>query len=69
MIACVDTSSTEAVADGRDPIRPSPDGRFYFEIVMQRVVNFDAEGNMLEDPYGQGWWRVASERGDPEQPC
>lgn len=69
MKACVDTSETEAVAEGRETIRKYPDGRFYYAVVMQRVVNYDAEGNALPDPYGQGWWRVASEHGDPERPC
>lgn len=66
---CVDASDVEFVADGHDTLRANPDGRFYFEIVMRRVVNSDADGVVLPDPYGQGWWRVASEHGDSEQPC
>lgn len=68
MRACVDTSRSQAVAEGRLPIRPIPDGRFYFEIVMTRAP-LDADGTLRPDPYGQGWWRVESEHGYSEQAC
>jgi hypothetical protein len=66
---CVDTSDVELVAEGKDTRRAYPDGRFYYTVVMQRVVNYDAEDNVIGDPHGQGWWRVASDQGDPERPC
>ena len=69
MRACVDTSDVEFVADGRVSSRATPSGRFYFEIRMQRVVGRDSSGAVEHDKFGQGWWRVASEHGDPEQPC
>lgn len=69
MRSCVDTGGVELVAEGRDTIQPSPDGRFYFMIVMQRMVSYDAEGNVLQDPQAQGWWRVASDFGDSDRPC
>jgi len=69
MRACVDTSDVEFVSEGLNIIRATPDGRYYDKVVMRRIVNCDADGNVLPDPYGQGWWRVDSEHGDPEQPC
>ncbi|MCL2466968.1 MAG: hypothetical protein FWF02_11500 [Micrococcales bacterium] len=69
MTACLDTSGVKWVAEGRDALRPEPDGRFYYAIAMRRIVNYDNSGNARDDPHGQGWWRVDAEHGDPEKPC
>jgi len=69
MRACLDTSDVKFLGDGRVSSRATPSGRFYFEIRMQRVVGRDSGGAVTRDPYGQGWWRVASEHGESEHPC
>ena len=70
LTVCVNTTGVKLVADGKEDVPLTPNGRFYSTIIMQRWLPvWDDDVNISPDPQGQGWWRVQSKNIDPERPC
>lgn len=67
---CLDTSGRQELgSQGQDTSVPGSHGRFIATVTMQRQTMLDEQGAVMEDPYGQSWWRVAGEDYDRERPC
>lgn len=67
---CLDNSGIQSLdPSGTNQLDPTGIGRFWTAVIMQRQTNFDGQGQVMEDPYGWSWWRVASEKRDRGSSC